>query len=132
MSQEPHAPAGTILVGDDEPPVLRVVQRILTRVGFTVLPAEDGQAAVDAFKGHEGAIDLVILDVSMPKLSGVEAAIQKPIRHVCQVRAAWIGHAATDLLAQPMTVERRGAEGAVGLLKDHAVIDARQVTGAPG
>ena len=76
MSQEPHAPAGTILVGDDEPPVLRVVQRILTRVGYTVLPAEDGQAAVHAFKGHEGAIDLVILDVSMPKLSGVEAAIQ--------------------------------------------------------
>ena len=68
--------AGTILVGDDEAPVLRVLQRILKRSGYSVLSATDGQEAVDAFKAHDGTIDLVILDVTMPRLSGVEAATQ--------------------------------------------------------
>ena len=63
-------------MGDDEAPVLRVVQRILKRSGFLVIPAEDGQAAVDAFKAHEGAIDAVILDITMPRLSGTDAARQ--------------------------------------------------------
>jgi len=75
VEDEKHE-AGTILVGDDEAPVLRVVQRILKRSGFKVIPAEDGQAAVDAFKGHQGTIDAVILDITMPRLSGADAARQ--------------------------------------------------------
>lgn len=66
--------AGTILIGDDEAPVLRVLQRILKRSGYAVLSAVDGQEAVDVFQAHDGTVDLVILDVTMPRLSGVEAA----------------------------------------------------------
>mgnify|MGYP002061118232 CR=1 FL=1 len=63
-------------MGDDEAPVLRVVQRILKRSGYIVIPAEDGQAAVEAFRAHEGTIDAVILDITMPRLSGTDAARQ--------------------------------------------------------
>jgi CheY-like chemotaxis protein len=74
--EQQKQPAGTILVGDDEAPVLRVVQRILQRSGYIVIPAEDGQAAVEAFEAHEGTIDAVILDITMPRLSGTDAARQ--------------------------------------------------------
>lgn len=75
MEAQEHT-QGTILVGDDEAPVLRVVQRILKRSGYEVISAEDGQAAVEVFQAHDGPIDVVILDITMPRLSGIEAARQ--------------------------------------------------------
>ncbi|QDU59455.1 Blue-light-activated protein [Planctomycetes bacterium Pan216] len=62
----------TILLIDDEPMVRGIGQRILTRLGYTVLEAEDGLSALEIYRDQGDSIDLVILDLSMPRLSGEE------------------------------------------------------------
>jgi PAS domain S-box-containing protein len=66
----------TILLADDEPLLRTLGRTILERHGYRVLLAADGQEAVETFMREPGAIDLAILDVTMPRLSGREAARQ--------------------------------------------------------
>ncbi len=58
----------TILVADDDPQLLRLVTRNLQFEGYEVLPASDGQQALEQFEAQRP--DLVLLDVMMPKLDG--------------------------------------------------------------
>jgi DNA-binding response OmpR family regulator len=60
--------AFTILVVDDEPHLNHLICLSLERMGFTVLTAEDGLAAIDLVQKHE--IDLVLLDILIPKMDG--------------------------------------------------------------
>jgi PAS domain S-box-containing protein len=62
--------AATILFVDDEPLICQLSQSILSRVGFKVLLAENGERAVDLYRDHRAEIVLVILDAVMPRLSG--------------------------------------------------------------
>jgi DNA-binding response OmpR family regulator len=62
----------TILVADDEPKMARLVAGYLEAAGYRVLKAADGAAALDLFRS--GRPDLVVLDVMMPALDGLEAA----------------------------------------------------------
>ncbi|PWU07292.1 MAG: hypothetical protein C5B51_10315 [Terriglobia bacterium] len=64
--------AGVVLVVDDEEVVRDMANRALARHGYTVLVAHDGATAIDLFKRHRGDIELVLLDLSMPGLSGEE------------------------------------------------------------
>jgi PAS domain S-box-containing protein len=64
--------AGTILVVDDEQPVRDLARKVLERYGYKVLLADGGTAAINTFKRHPGDISLVILDASMPGMSGAE------------------------------------------------------------
>ena len=64
--------AGVVLVVDDEPLVRGMAQRSLELHGYAVLVAENGRAAIDLFKRYPGEIALVVLDLSMPDLSGEE------------------------------------------------------------
>ena len=68
-----------ILLCDDERALLAVTGRMLERMGLTVLTAEDGYHAVEIFKMNHEFIQLVILDMTMPKMSGKEtlAEMQK-------------------------------------------------------
>jgi len=63
---------GTILVVDDEEVVRSVAKLMLEDSGFTVLTAHDGRAALDVFRDHGSEIDAVVLDMTMPHLSGEE------------------------------------------------------------
>ena len=58
-----------VLVVDDEERMRRLVKDFLTKKGFTVLEAGDGEEALDVFYGNTG-IKLIILDVMMPKKDG--------------------------------------------------------------
>ena len=62
----------TILLVDDEPLVLRLTRDLLQRLGYTVLPAATGTEALDLCRDHRGRIDLAILDMVMPGMSGPE------------------------------------------------------------
>jgi PAS domain S-box-containing protein len=64
--------SGTILLADDEPAVLEAGRALLESLGFTVLAAEDGESAIAAFLDHQDDIRLVILDQTMPRLSGTD------------------------------------------------------------
>ena len=58
-----------ILVVDDEQRMRKLVKDFLVRENFTVLEAADGEEAVDVFLAEKD-IDLIILDVMMPKMDG--------------------------------------------------------------
>jgi len=47
-------------------------QQLLSKVGYRVITAVDGQQGLDAYHAHRAALHLVITDVVMPKLSGFE------------------------------------------------------------
>ncbi|MBU1163832.1 MAG: PAS domain S-box protein, partial [Proteobacteria bacterium] len=61
----------TVLVAEDDETVREIIKTILDRFGYKVIEAVDGEDAVTLFKKNK--IDLVILDVIMPKKNGKEA-----------------------------------------------------------
>lgn len=62
----------TILLVDDEPIVRDVFKQALTRHGFDVLLATDGEEGLLTFEEHSDKIDLVVTDIAMPKMDGFE------------------------------------------------------------
>jgi hypothetical protein len=68
--------SGTILLVDDEVAVRRSVRRMLERAGYTVLEARHGADALLVWREHSGEIDLLLTDMRMPELGGVELVAQ--------------------------------------------------------
>lgn len=66
---------GRVLVVDDEPLVRNVVRMTLEKAGYEVLEAENGEKAIKAINADENplVLDVVICDIRMPKINGVEA-----------------------------------------------------------
>jgi len=64
--------SGTILVVDDELVGLNLTARILRKVGYTVLTASSGTAALKLFEDHASEIRLALLDMLMPDMNGTE------------------------------------------------------------
>ncbi len=62
----------TILVVDDEEPVRTVARQMFEMLGFRVLTACDGVEAVEVMREKKHDIDLVVLDLAMPRMSGEE------------------------------------------------------------
>ncbi|MEX2262582.1 MAG: PAS domain S-box protein [Bryobacteraceae bacterium] len=72
---------GRILVIEDEESVRRVVRFALERYGYEVLLAGDGRAGVEVFQENASQIELVLLDMTMPGMSGEETfGVLKKIR----------------------------------------------------
>ena len=67
---------GLVLVVDDEPGVRRIAMSVLRRCGLATLEAADGQDALGIFEQKGSEIDVVLLDLSMPKLSGKETLVE--------------------------------------------------------
>ena len=65
--------SGTVLLVEDEATVRAVAERALTRHGYTVLLAENGEAAIEILE-REGRVDLMISDVVMPTMDGPTTA----------------------------------------------------------
>jgi CheY-like chemotaxis protein len=63
----------TVLVVEDEPGVRGLVSAALRREGYLVLQAESGKAAIDA-AAQAGRIDVLLTDIAMPGMSGIELA----------------------------------------------------------
>jgi two-component system, cell cycle sensor histidine kinase and response regulator CckA len=60
----------TVLVTDDDEAVRRITRTMLEHLGYTVIMAVDGKDAVEVFEHHKDRVDLLILDVIMPKKNG--------------------------------------------------------------
>jgi PAS domain S-box-containing protein len=61
---------GTILLVDDEVHLLKIGSEMLVALGYKVLPVDNGQDAIDTYTAHKKTIDLVILDMMMPGMTG--------------------------------------------------------------
>jgi CheY-like chemotaxis protein len=65
-------PSATILLVEDTDNLRNLLQRVLEGNGFSVLPAADGAEALRLCEQHGGTIDLVVSDIVMPRLNGLE------------------------------------------------------------
>ena len=59
-----------ILIVDDESRLRKLIKDFLTAKGYNILEAEDGEKALDIFEENKEKINLILLDVMMPKLDG--------------------------------------------------------------
>lgn len=64
----------TILYVEDEDQIRSVVQSVATRLFKKFLTASNGQDGLDIFKENKDSIDLIITDINMPKLNGIDMA----------------------------------------------------------
>jgi DNA-binding response OmpR family regulator len=60
----------TILVAEDEEPMLMLLQSALAKRGYNVYLARDGEEALALFEAHKDVIDAILLDIGLPKLDG--------------------------------------------------------------
>jgi CheY-like chemotaxis protein len=95
----------TILVAEDNEGLREAAKEILESLGYRVILASDGEAAVRAFSRASESIDLLLLDVVMPKLNGSEAyaqmsAIRKNVPVIFTT-----GYATEGALVAPRTLE---------------------------
>jgi CheY-like chemotaxis protein len=70
----PRGQGETILLVEDNPPILRLARGMLEALGYNVLAAEDGITALELEGNHAGPIALLVSDVVMPSVSGIELA----------------------------------------------------------
>jgi two-component system cell cycle sensor histidine kinase/response regulator CckA len=101
---------GTVLLVDDQADVREVTGSILDRLGYTVLTAADGVAALALLEQHRPAIRLVLLDVRMPRMDG--AGTLRRLRQLAPALPVVIvsGFGADDDLA---TIRGMGVQGVV-------------------
>ena len=78
-----EADGGRVLVADDDPGVREITAQMLRQCGFAVAEAASGQAALDALEQRSRVYELVVIDIAMPGLSGVET--------VARARRRWPG-----------------------------------------
>jgi len=63
-----------VLVVEDDPGVRAAASRLLSSAGYAVLDAEDGREALDLLRHLAPAVDLVLTDIRMPRMTGMELA----------------------------------------------------------
>ncbi len=109
---------GTVLLAEDEETLRSLGGDILRRLGLKVLTASDGREAVDLFREHRKEIDLVILDLTMPRLDGGEALAEirriDPAARVViasgysegALGARFAGNGLSGILQKPYTLAR--------------------------
>jgi two-component system, chemotaxis family, chemotaxis protein CheY len=111
---------GRVLVVDDEPLVRQVVRMTLEKAGYDVLEAENGEKAIEVINENENplVLDVVICDIRMPKINGVEAIeyFQRQYPHVplivltgypdTNMAVSFMRHGVVDYLVKPVDAER--------------------------
>ena len=77
---------GTVLIVDDEEPIRNSGEVMLKVMGYNVLSASDGSEAIEIYRTRHSEIDIVLLDMIMPDISGAEVfAAMKEINSSCIV-----------------------------------------------
>jgi len=74
-------PSATILLAEDNDNLRDLLHRVLEGDGFSVLPAADGAEALRLCQQHNGTIDLMVTDIVMPGLNGLQLSEQLRAAH---------------------------------------------------
>jgi two-component system, cell cycle sensor histidine kinase and response regulator CckA len=77
----PAAAGITVLVVDDETAVRRFATRVLDREGYLVVEAKDGIEALELVKKGGITLDVIVSDIVMPRLNGVELMRELAVSH---------------------------------------------------
>ncbi len=90
----------TILIADDDAAVQLLLGRLLKLKGFSIVEALDGPSVVEALRSHGEEVRLILLDLTMPGLSGIEM-----MRQIREIRPdvpilVMTGHREGDILSQ--------------------------------
>jgi len=97
----------TLLVVDDEEIMIDLSKKILSSQGYKVIPAENGEKALEVLKEHSEEIKMIILDLIMPGMSGYETfkAIRKehPDMPIIISTGYSPGGSAAEILKEPLT-----------------------------
>ena len=99
----------TILLVEDEPAVRQLFGQALVRAGYRVHEARNGQEALKVFDQHGDSIDLLLTDMRMPYMGGLELAQQLRARRLTLKLICISGYpgtegdVATDFLAKPFS-----------------------------
>jgi PAS domain S-box-containing protein len=109
---------GTVLIVDDEPAVRSLARQVLEREGLTTLTARDGREGVRRFVEHADSISVVLLDMTMPNLSGHEAF--REMRHVRPNARIILSSGYTEQVA---TADLDGASPAGFIQKPYLPVD---------
>ena len=123
---------GTILLVDDEESLLALGAEMLEHLGFAVLTAADGRAALDLYRRRGEEIDLVLMDLTMPHMDGAEAfgemrRLNPAVRVVLssgysreEVSARFAGNSPAGVIQKPYTIAKL-KEHLHGLMPSHRV-----------
>ncbi len=65
--------AKTILLVDDEESIMFFLQKLLIREGYNIIKASNGKEAIEIYKLNPDKIDLILMDITMPVMSGIDA-----------------------------------------------------------
>jgi PAS domain S-box-containing protein len=76
ITEEIQKGSGRVLIIDDEEPVRDIFTEMLIDLGYTTATCENGEEAVEYYKQHFYEIDLVVIDLMMPKLDGHDCFIE--------------------------------------------------------
>ena len=111
---------GRVMVVDDEPEVRKLVRLVLSKAGYQVLEAEDGEKAIETINTGENRLmlDVIICDIRMPKINGMEAIayFRKEYTRVplivltgfpdTEMAMSLIRQGVTDYLVKPVEAEK--------------------------
>ncbi len=116
---------GKVLVVDDDDVLRRMLRTMLEGAGLDVLTASDGREAIEIFRARAKEIGVILLDLTMPSMGGVEAlaglrAIRADVRIILTsgYSESDVGTGADDFLQKPFTQQMLFEKVRVGLPDD--------------
>ncbi len=107
-------PTTRVLVVDDDPGMREVLRLILTKAGYEVVAAEDGEAAIATIKSADNPlmVDTILCDLNMPKVDGMEA-IAFFRSHFPAVPVVVVTGLPKEQVPDPLTLYKKGVVGCV-------------------
>jgi PAS domain S-box-containing protein len=96
-----------VLVVDDEAPVRELAREVLEEFGYRVVEAPDGETALDIHRRRRAEIDLVLLDLVMPGISGSETLRRLLDVHPSLPVVLWSGYSVEDDLSAAAAAKAR-------------------------
>lgn len=122
----PRGGTETILLAEDNSSVRKITKGILERSGYQVIEASDGEEAVSKFLSHKDIIQMLVLDIIMPKKSGKDVYdLIKQIRP--DIRAVFMSGYASDIIHKKIILEESTAYITKPVLPDKLLRTVREI-----
>jgi two-component system, cell cycle sensor histidine kinase and response regulator CckA len=118
----------TVLLVDDNPQVRSSVSRLLSDQGYRVIEAASGAGALSLFESHKDQVDLLLVDLAMPGMSGREVARRlrgsRPNLKVLYVTGYGGPHFREQVEDEPIELFQKPFDGRALARKVREVLDA--------